>query len=81
MMARFVIAAVGSLLTAVYWWAIFAIVYADALFAGDRNPMSQPAPDHAVLTRNGLVLLAGVVGYALLMLLWRRLTTRNGRAT
>lgn len=67
-------ALVASLLTGVYWWIVFTIVYADALFAGDRNPQAQPVPDREVIVRNAVIVLAAIVVYTGLVLLWRRLT-------
>lgn len=79
-MKRFALALLGSVLTAVYWWIVFTTVYADALFAGDANPASQPLPDQEVLIRNAAVIVVGVLVYVGFMLLWRRITTRSANA-
>ena len=43
-------AILGSVLTAIYWWIVFMMVYADALYAGDRDPTAQPVSEREALT-------------------------------
>ncbi|PSJ39553.1 hypothetical protein [Allosphingosinicella deserti] len=80
-MKRAVIAILGSVLAAAYWWSVFTIVHAGLLFAGDRDPASQPAPDHEVLTRNGLIILGAVLVFAALSVIWHRVMKRFQRGT
>ncbi|HEU0045188.1 hypothetical protein [Sphingomonas sp.] len=75
-MKRSIVALAGSVLTAIYWWVAFAVVYADALFRGDRNPASPPAPDSATIGTNLAVIVIAILLYAALSLAWRRLTAR-----
>lgn len=79
-MKRFAVAILGSVLTAAYWWVVFTIVYANALFAGDADPASQPRPDREVVIGNVAVIVVGVLVYAVLMPVWRRVTT-SGRSS
>lgn len=79
-MKAVVVALVGSVLSGIYWWAVFAIVYAGALFAGDRDPTSAPAADSATITTNLLTIGTAILLYAGLLLAWRRLTGRMGPA-
>ena len=62
-----------SLLSAAYWWIVFTIVYANVLFAGDRNPSGQPLPDHQVLARSGGTIFLGVLIYAALIIVRHRM--------
>lgn len=80
-MRQFAIAMFGSLLTALYWWIVFTIVYASVLFAGDRNPARPPLPDGEVLLRSGATIVVGVMIYAVLSVLWQRMTARLKRTT
>ena len=75
-MARIVVALAGSVLTALYWWAVFMIVYGSALFAGDRGPGYTPPSDSMMIATNLATTVGGVVVYAALSLVWRRLTRR-----
>ena len=56
---------------------MFTIVYADALFAGDADPASQPSSDGEVLIRNVAMIVMGVLIYAILMPVWRGLTMKR----
>ena len=76
-MSRVFVALVGSVLTAVYWWLVFVFIYAPALFAGDQSPAARPPPEQEVLLRNGAAIVAGIVIYAVLSLLWRRWTSKG----
>ena len=78
MTTRLLVAIVQSILGAVYWWIVFTTVYADALFAGDRDPAQPPLADRAVLTRSGIIIVAAVAAYALLIVAFERLTRSVG---
>ena len=68
------LAVAASIITAIYWWAVFLAVYANVLFAGDRSPSASSASDQAQIGYAALVIIGGVIGYTVLILLWRRLT-------
>ena len=80
-MKQFATAIFGSLLTALYWWIVFTMVYANALFSGDRDPSIQPPPDGEVLARSGVTIVIGILVYAVLTIVWRRLIARFTRVT
>ncbi|SFR79272.1 hypothetical protein [Sphingomonas jatrophae] len=75
-MKNFALGLVASLLSAAYWWIVFTIVYAHALFAGDRNPAAPPPADADVMTRSVTTIVIGVLLYAVLAMLWQRMTVR-----
>jgi hypothetical protein len=76
-MSRFLIAFAGSVLTAIYWWIAFTIVYASVLFSGDRNPAAAaPASDSATIGTNLAVIGIALLLYAALSVAWRKLTAR-----
>jgi hypothetical protein len=79
-MRQITLAIFVSVLTAVYWWIVFTIVYANVLFVGDRNPALQPAPDKEILTRAVVAIVVGVILYALLIVIWQRVTRTGRRA-
>ena len=68
---------VASLLSAIYWWIVFTLVYADALFAGDRKPGSSPPSDQDVLIHSVSTIATGVVLYAVLATIWHRMAIRR----
>jgi hypothetical protein len=67
---------VASFLTAAYWWIVFTLVYADVLFAGERNPALPLPPERDVLVHNVATIVTGVLLYAISTLLWHRATIR-----
>jgi hypothetical protein len=69
-----ILAIVVAIISAVYWWLIFLYVYADMLFAGDSRPDLQPTPDNQAVIGSAALICAGVLGYAGLIWLGRRLT-------
>lgn len=75
-MKRILVALLGSVLTAAYWWIAFMTVYADTLFAGDANPAAQPAPDGEVIWRSAAIIVAAILIYTALAMLWQRATVR-----
>lgn len=76
-MKRIVTALLISLVTALYWWIVFAIVYANVLFAGDRDPASQGPSDAETMTNTAVGLTVGVLLYAVLLLLYGKITNRS----
>jgi cell division protein FtsX len=70
---------VASLLSAIYWWIIFTLVYADVLFASDRNPALPPIPDKDVLIHNITIIIIGVLIYTVAAVLWHRLIIKYFR--
>ena len=79
-MRQLAVAIVGRMLTAVYWWIVFTIVYASVLFGGDRNLALQPVSDHEALIKAGVTIAVGVLVYAVLMVLWQRVKKKLKRA-
>lgn len=75
-MKQFLIALVGAVLSASYWWAVTTIGF--GLFGGSYAPNSPP-PSASTQTLQSFALIGvAIVVYAALSLQWRKIATRFG---